>query len=440
MIYLLAVIFVFSVLVFFHELGHFLAAKLFGVRVERFSIGYPPRLFGIQIGETDYCISAIPFGGYVKLSGMVDESLDTEIKGEPWEFNSKPAWQKAIIISAGVMMNVILAIIILVGILYVKGEPVIPITTVGYVQDGSIAQKVGLQRFDKIVAINQQPVRTWNEIQQYYLANLGNDIVFSVDRQGELIQVVLSRENLGEEGSENLGISPLIPAVVGEIVPGYPAEKAGLQKGDRIIAINGQPIQDWLDMTEIVSQNPGKPLQFEVERNNTHLLLEITPKAVNEVGPDGESKIVGKIGISAITFVERRPLSFGQAVSKGLQQAQFTSAMMVKTLYWMVTGKKSAKEVIGGPIMIGKMAGDFAKTGFVNLLELLAYLSLMLAIINILPLPVLDGGHLVMIIIEGITGKPIPTKVKVAIQQVGMALMLMLILFVIYNDISRIFF
>ncbi len=440
MIYLLAVIFVFSVLVFFHELGHFLAAKLFGVRVERFSIGYPPRLFGVQIGETDYCISAIPFGGYVKLAGMVDESLDTEIKGEPWEFNSKPAWQKAIIISAGVIMNVILAVVILVGILYVKGEPVIPITTVGYVQDGSIAQKVGLQRFDKIVAINQQPVRTWNEIQQYYLANLGNEIVFTVERNGEILQLVLSRENLGEEGSENLGISPMIPAVVGEVVPGYPAEKAGLKKGDRIVAINGQPVQDWLDMTDIVSQNPGKPLQFEVERDGTRLTLEITPKAVNEVGPDGESKIVGKIGISAITFVERRPLSFGQAVSKGLQQAQFTSAMMVKTLYWMITGKKSAKEVIGGPIMIGKMAGDFAKTGFVNLLELLAYLSLMLAIINILPLPVLDGGHLVMIIIEGVTGKPIPTKVKVAIQQVGMALMLMLILFVIYNDISRIFF
>jgi len=193
-------------------------------------------------------------------------------------------------------------------------------------------------------------------------------------------------------------------------------------------------------MTDIVSKSAGKPLQFQIERNGSLLTVEVTPKAVNEVGQDGESKIVGKIGISAIAFVERRPLSFGQALTKGWEQAKFTSAMMVKTLYWLVTGKKSAKEVIGGPIMIGKMAGDFAKTGFINLLELLAYLSLMLAIINILPLPVLDGGHLVMIIIEGITGKPIPTKVKVAIQQVGMALMLMLILFVIYNDISRIFF
>ena len=440
MIYLLSVIFVFSVLVFFHELGHFLAAKLFGVRVERFSIGYPPRLFGVKIGETDYCISAIPFGGYVKLAGMVDESLDTEIKGEPWEFNSKPAWQKAIIISAGVIMNVILAIVILVGILYVKGEPVIPITTVGYVQDGSVAQKVGLQRFDKIVAINDQPVKTWNEIQQLYIANLGKEITFTVERDGQLLKLVLSRDNLGEEGSENLGIAPMIPAIVGDVVPGYPAEKAGLQKGDKIVAINGQPIRDWMDMTDIVSKSAGKPLQFQIERNGSLLTVEVTPKAVNEVGPDGESKIVGKIGISAIAFVERRPLSFGQALTKGWEQAKFTSAMMVKTLYWLVTGKKSAKEVIGGPIMIGKMAGDFAKTGFVNLLELLAYLSLMLAIINILPLPVLDGGHLVMIIIEGITGKPIPTKVKVAIQQVGMALMLMLILFVIYNDISRIFF
>ncbi|NOX36653.1 MAG: RIP metalloprotease RseP [Calditrichaeota bacterium] len=440
MIYLVSVIFVFSLLVFIHELGHFLAAKLFGVRVERFSIGYPPRLFGIKIGDTDYCISAIPFGGYVKMSGMIDESMDSEIKGEPYEFNSKPAWQKAIIISAGVIMNALMALVILTGIFWLEGEKVIPTTVIGHVQEGSIGEKVGFQKLDKILAVNDQPVQNWNEVSQAFLNQLGDEIRFKVERNGQVVELVFQKDDLKKEKSEQLGIFPFIPAEVGDVIPGMPAARAGLQKGDVIVAIDDQPIADWQEMTEIVRAHANQEIQLTVRRGTETFQVSLTPMAETEIAEDGSRTIVGKIGIQAISFVERRPLTFIQSVKRGFQQSYFTGTMIIKSIGWLLTGKKSPKEVIGGPIMISKMAGDFARTGFINLMELVAYLSIMLAIINILPLPVLDGGHLAIIAVEAIRRKPLSTETKMRIQQIGMALILMLIVFVIYNDIQKIFF
>ena len=192
MIYFLSIAFILSLLIFIHELGHFLAAKLFGVRVERFSIGFPPRLFGKKIGHTDYCISAIPFGGYVKLSGMLDESLDAEsMEGEPQphEFRSKNTFQKLIIISAGVIMNFLLAILILSGILWFKGEKIYPNTTVGFVQEQSIAAKMGLQNDDRILAINGQKISSWGEVTSAFLENVGNSIQIEVNRVGKIVDL-----------------------------------------------------------------------------------------------------------------------------------------------------------------------------------------------------------------------------------------------------------
>lgn len=438
MIYLLSMLFVLSILIFVHELGHFLAAKLFGVRVERFSIGFPPRLFGVKIGETDYCISAIPFGGYVKLSGMIDESMDKEtIKGEPWEFMSKPGWQKVIILSAGVLMNFLLAVVILGASLYYQGEQLLPTTTVGEVVSGGLGEKIGFQKNDRIVAINGQPVHYWNDIASKFIENLGKDVYILVEREGRQVELVMSKDALSLDKSGQLDIAPLFPAMVGELTPGYPASQAGLQTGDRIVAIDGTPVHSWDDMTQIIRASPGKELVLTILRHGKQISVPIIPKSEQEVNEAGETETVGKIGIGP--YVEHRKIGFFTSMVKGFENTIFVTQLNVKALGWLVTGKKSPKEILGGPIFITKMAGEFARTGFLNLLILVAHLSIMLAIVNILPIPALDGGHLAIIFLEGVRRKPLSIKTKMAIQQVGLAIILMLMFFLIFNDIRRFF-
>lgn len=436
MTYIIAAVIVLGVLIFIHELGHFFAAKIFGVRVERFSIGFPPRLFGKQIGETDYCISAIPLGGYVKLSGMVDESLDTStLTGAPHEFMSKPLYQKVIIITAGVVMNFLLAVAIFGGIAWLQGESVLPSTTLGYVQEGSIADSMGFQEGDKILSVNGKPVHNWKDIDRGFLENFGKDTHYVVERDGKTIPIVIQWGNMKLTDTQQLGIGPFVAAEVGSLVPGYPAADAGLQTGDRIVAINDTAISSWGDMTDIINASPEKLLTITVLRGNEKQEIQITPRADTVRDETGNEKTVGRIGIGLpIDYVK---YSFFPAILKGFNDSIFWARMNITGFIRVISGKDSARDSLAGPIAIVKMAGDTAKQSFLSLIPMIAVLSVVLAMINILPIPALDGGHLAIILIEGIRKKPLSVKTKMVVQQIGMAFLLILMIFVFYNDIAR---
>lgn len=351
---ILSFIIVLGVLVFIHELGHFLAAKLFKMRVDQFSLGFPPRAIGKKIGDTDYCISWIPLGGYVKIAGMIDESLDTDqLKQEPrpWEYRSKPIWQRIIVITAGVIMNLLLGVVIF-----------------------------SLMTF-------------------------------------------------------RLGISdPDYTPVIGWVVDGFPAQKANLQIGDRIATINGQSIETWGDMTKIIHASANEKLIIEWIRSNEQFQIEIIPVEEDRF-IDGDIKTIGLIGIGP--RFSTRDAAIVESVGQGMKQTYFLLKLIVVSLKKIIVGEGSVRE-LAGPIAIAQMTGDTVKkVGWGGLFPLMALLSVNLALINILPIPALDGGHLVLLIIEGITKRPISDNIRMIVQKVGMAFILFLIVFVIYNDIVR---
>jgi regulator of sigma E protease len=320
-------------------------------------------------------------------------------------------------------------------LLFSQGKQIINSTTVGYVQEQSIAAQAGFQEGDKILSVSGNKVNTWNDVMQQFVSNMGNDVVFSVQRDGAQKNIIIKTDELSLDETKPLGISFRLPAVIGKLVPSSPAEKAGLLPGDKILSINGKAVQSWDDMTGIVSENADKPLAFQVERNGQPKELNITPEATDELDEEGNSHIVGKIG--AWPHFEKQEVGFFMSFIEGFDNTLSITGLDVKALGWLVTGKKSAREMIGGPIMITKMAGEFAKSGLGSLFELIAHLSIMLAIVNVLPIPALDGGHITIVLIEQIRRKPLSTQTKLKIQQVGMAILLVLIIFIMYNDIAR---
>ncbi len=340
---ILSFIFVLGILVFIHELGHFLAAKWAGIRVERFSLGFPPRMFGKKIGDTDYCISWIPLGGYVKMAGMIDESFDEKIEGKPDEFMSKPIWKRAIVIGAGPFMNIALAFILFVGLIYKDGIP-----------------------------------------------------------------------------------EPSPEAMIGSVLEKSPAEGIGLKPGDRIVNVAGHDISSWEELTKVIHALPDSTIAIVWEREGNRMNAMVTPK----LDPARKIALIG-IGPNSVM----REVGLGQAVVASATYSVLLTREVGKTIGRLITGQGSVKDDLAGPIRIMKFAGEFARQGFAKLLEFMALISLQLGLLNILPIPVLDGGHLVFLGLEKIMRRPISLKVRVLIHQIGMALLLALMAFILINDV-----
>jgi regulator of sigma E protease len=420
-----------GVIVFIHELGHFASAKFFGMRVERFSIGFPPRAFGKKIGETDYCISWVPIGGYVKIAGMVDESMDTEFlekAPESWEFRSKPVWQRAVVMSAGVFMNLVLAVSIFWGLIYTQGKTVRPVTEVGYIIPESIAEKSGFELYDKIVSVNESPVTRWGEIENLiYAEYMGEDLSIGVDRNDEELIINVARSDIPDVTQERFGLFPRgLVAIVGEVQAGKPAESIGMMSGDTIIAINDTPVS-YSELAPTIRKNAGIEILLSWNRGDSSITRSVTPTED------------GIIGISLLAVyrgpIERLEYSFFGAFPVGVREVWFTSGVFFTNILQLFTGEASLERSVGGPVRIAQMANRSAEGGLASFLGFMALLSISLALLNILPFPALDGGHLVFLGYEAVFRKEVPNKIKIAIQQAGIVLLLVFMAFVLYNDV-----
>ncbi len=424
-----------GVLVLVHEFGHFIAAKLSKMRVEVFSIGFGTRLFGKKIGETDYRISAFPLGGYVKIAGMVDESLDTIFTSksyEPYEFRSKPFYQKFFVITAGVIMNMLLAVFLFWGIFMIEGKSFRDVTKVGYVLPNSPAYEAGFKEGDKILSLNGKKINYWDDILKIaFVDDLGKDLNFEVQRGAEKISILIPHQKLSEFSfEETIGILPeYTETAVMATEPGRPAEKAGIKPRDVILSANGEKIYTSAQLTSIIKSNAGKEVTLKIKREK-----DILEKKVN-VDPDG------RIGVQIANIyngpVKREKYNPFEALLIGLRETYRISALTVNGIKQLITGKIPVQKGIAGPIRIAKFATQSANLGFTAFLGFMAILSISLAFLNIFPFPGLDGGHLAILIIEGIIRRELSYKVKIAIQQAGIIILIILMIFVLYNDIMH---
>lgn len=441
--YIFWVILALGILVFAHELGHFLAAKFFGMRVDRFSIGFPPTIFGKTVGETEYVIGATPLGGYVKIAGMIDESLDTDHvdeEPEPWEFRAKPVWQRIIVITAGVIFNMILAGVIYVGLSYGYGEQYLPMENVPYVNvaEQSVAHSMGLRTGDKILAVNGEELERYNALfSPKYLT--ADRMRVTVDRKGERMTFEAPRDlftQLSRKGSTTAGLEEQLgvhrPPVVGEVIEGSAAADIGLKPGDIILSIGGTNTYSWNDLQEAVQESGGDPVEITWRRNTNGSVDTLTATAA----PQEQS---GRylVGIGLGYELESRAYSLPEAVQAGLTTTGETTTAILQNFKKIVVGDESFKQNIGGPVIIAKVTKEAADQGASRFWSLVAMLSITLAILNILPFPVLDGGHLMFLLYEGIVRREPSVRVRMILQQIGMVVLLAFMAFVIFNDFMK---
>ncbi|MBW7888302.1 MAG: RIP metalloprotease RseP [Bacteroidetes bacterium] len=438
-----------GVLVFVHEFGHFIAAISCGMRAEVFALGMGNRIWGWNKkigssfgslpkdldleGHTDYRISAFPIGGYVKISGMIDESLDTEIKTaepQPWEYRAKPVWQRMIVISAGVIMNILLAVAIFWGINYVQGDQFWQTNEIGMVVKDTPAEKAGLQIGDKILFINREKIDHWEAIQTaIYLDNIGKDISMEIDRGGKIQTIKISKKDIPDiSESSFFGVFPInTEAFVSMVLPGKPAEKAGLLANDIILSINGTKVFNQNDVIKIVKSSPLKPITIEIKRQERIENISVTPSDEGLIGIQVGSKYTGPILEKKYSLIESFP--------RGVKQTFGATTLFIRSIWQLVAGRADFSKSVGGPVKIAQMATRSAEIGVMSFLAFMALLSISLAVMNILPVPALDGGHLIVLLYEMIFRKPLSHTVQIRIQQVGMVLLLSFMAYVLYNDI-----
>lgn len=444
---ILAFAVVIGVLILIHELGHFVMARWTGVGVERFSIGFGPVLLRWRGKETEYCLSAVPMGGYVKMMGEESpvEAGGTGVVDPARSFAGKPLAARFGIVFAGPGMNFVLAAVIFAAVFMIVGRPVLP-STLGRVKADGPAAQVSLRTGDRITAVDGAAVSSWEELLGRIQASGGETVQVTVEREGRVWRTALTparsrvRDVFGDERETwDIGAGPFVPARIGEVLSGYPAAKAGLRPGDVIQALDGTAILSWDELAEAIHQRPGKRTELTVERDGRSLTVAVVPRAVAERDLSGQEVKIGRIGISPATmvsYVRSTPLT---AVGQGVLRTWEMTVLTARGLWKLVTTQISPSN-IGGPIQIALVAGEQAKQGVTNLAFFTAVISVNLAVLNLLPVPMLDGGHLLFFLIEAVRGRPLSLRKREVAQQIGFFLLILLMVFAVYNDLARIDF
>ncbi len=430
--YIFFAILALGILILVHEFGHFIVAKFCGVYVERFSIGFGPILLKRRYGETEYCLSAVPLGGYVKLHRMFKEEPVIEGKEEQ-AFYNKPYYKKMLIIVAGVVFNMLFAVILLSVAFSLGYKTYAPV--VYSVEEGSAGYSAGFTGGDRILSVGGKSIRSWDEFETALDEKTAYPVQIVVDRNGAkaTLQFTPTFTDVTVNGvSARVPVTGLkldIPSVVGGVMTGFPAEKAGMAEGDRIIAINGQPVYQWAEVTQIMQQYSEGEIPVTVMRGGEELSLNITP-----VKQDGRTLL----GISAPQgdiVVRSNPI---EATALGIESSINVTKAIYVGIYQLITGKVK-KENLGGPILIIQEGSKSAKSGITQYLFYIALISINLGVLNLLPIPVLDGGHAVMYTYERVSRRQISMKARESGQMVGMMLLGLLMVFAFYNDIMRFF-
>jgi len=429
LIMIVSVSVVLGIMVLVHEWGHFIVAKSFGVRVEIFSIGFGTRLWGFRRGDTDYRISALPLGGYVKMAG--DNPLEDR-KGDPDEFLSKPRWQRVLIALAGPAMNIILSIILVAGI-YMRGskQPAFldrPMVLVGVLQD-SPAQKAGLMPGDRIISVNGASNPTWDRAQLELMATLpGHTLSIVVDRNGQQLSFSVPAAPSVEE----VFGYPQDQLIVSAVSAGTPAERSGLMAGDVITKVNGIEIANGAEFPPIVDKSHSQPLDLEVLRGDRSLHVQIRPQQVS-AGPGAPRWQIGVLRTGDL--VDRR-LSFGAAIVESIGMNTLMARQIVYVVIELFRGNISLKQ-LEGPLGIARESGRAARQGPAELFSLMAMIGVNLAVLNLLPIPPLDGGHILMLFIEGTIRRDLSIRVKERFVTVSMVFLLLVFAIVMYNDVLK---
>ena len=426
---ILSFIFVLGVLIFVHELGHFVMARRLGVRVLTFSLGFGPKLLKITRGDTEYCISAIPLGGYVKMAG---ENPDDARTGAPDEFLSKTKWQRFQVLVMGPVMNLALALVVMAAVLYqgaqvpvFEDQPVV----VGMVVPGSAGEAAGIRPGDRIIAIAGEQVARWKDFPMIVGTRANRNVPVVLIRDGNTIETRITPRSRGKFEIGDVGLLPVMEPQIAALTSGEPAAEAGLQVGDIVLAAAGERNVSYDRIVDIIRSHEGRPLTFDIRRDGQVLQVTVTPRKTGEYA---------RIGAQFSAF-ERRTVTPGliEAIQLSAKQNWEWTAMIVKTLGGLLVGETPVRQLMG-PVGIAEMSGNAAQEGWIQLFQLMALISLNLGLLNLMPVPVLDGGHIAILALEGLSRRDFSMKVKEKMLLAGFVLLVMLMVTVIYNDLTRV--